>query len=302
MGDIVNFLENLDFNIALGNLNIKVVSLVKVDPDENWFVTNHSHADYEFHIIPQGKGYINIEGHDMEVNGSEFYITGPYIQHKQVSDRNNPMSEYCLECEINILENIPDNFITSIQENRLLKEILSGSYPCTFKDIFGIAGMFEEIFKEAEGQKVGFILKIQTLIISIVGNLFRAVALQDNVKYEYKLPLKPLDDFRSERLVKFMELNYKNSITLEEASNVLYLSPRQINRLMKKVFKRTFHDYLQDFRLKTAERLLKDTMLSIEEIAYESGFSSHYYMYQAFKRKGLPTPAKIRSGNVDTGG
>ena len=58
----------------------------------------------------------------------------------------------------------------------------------------------------------------------------------------------------------------------------------------------TFHEYLLQYRISTAKQLLEDSELSIEEIAYESGFSSHFYMYQVFKHAGILPPAKLRQG------
>ena len=296
MGKQENCLENLSLKILFGNLNIKVITLVKVAPDMEWYVPDHSHADFEFHIIPSGKGYIGIQGYDLVVNGGEFYITGPYVQHKQQADKETPMAEYCLECEINVIDNIPDSFISSQQEYHLLKNILARPYPVIFKDTKGISVIFEEIFREAEEQAAGFHLKLQTLVVDILIGMFRSVVATENIKYKSELQHKSVDDFRIKRLVKFAETNYQRAISLEDASKVLFLSPRQINRLMKKEFRQTFHDYLLQHRILVARQLLKDSNLSIEEIAYKSGFSSHFYMYQVFRHMGIQPPAKLRPG------
>ncbi|MDO8685168.1 MAG: AraC family transcriptional regulator [Clostridiales bacterium] len=296
MGKQENCFENLNLNILFGNLNIKVLNLVKVSPNRDWYVPDHSHADFEFHIIPGGRGYIGIQGHDLAVNGGEFYITGPYMQHRQLSDKENPMAEYCLECEINVLDSISDALTSSKQEIRLLKDILAIPYPVIFKDTEGISAIFEELFREAEEQAAGFYLKLQTLVVNILIGMFRSVISAENIKYKSVLPQKSVDDFRINRLVKFVETNYKRVISLEDISKVLFLSPRQINRLMKKEFNWTFHDYLLQYRLSAARQLLEDSNLSIEEIAYESGFSSYFYMYQVFRHAGMQPPAKLRAG------
>lgn len=296
MGRLENFLENLSLNIMFGNLSIKVINIVKVIPNYEWHVPDHSHADFEFHVIPSGSGYINIQGHDLIVKGGDFYITGPYVQHRQQSDMENPMAEYCLECEINILENISDSSISSQQENRLLKEILARLYPVVFKDTEGISVIFEEIFQEAEEQVAGFYLKLQTSVVNILIGILRAVVSTENIKYRSEVQHKSVDELRIKRLVKFVETNYRREISLKDASKVLFLSPRQMNRIMKKEFRQTFHEYLLQYRISTAKQLLEDSELSIEEIAYESGFSSHFYMYQVFKHAGILPPAKLRQG------
>lgn len=285
-------LEDLKLDIRLGDLEIRVISLLSVAPDRDWNVASHSHTDYEFHIIPNGKGHIEIEGEKFTVNEGEFYITGPYIKHTQASDREDPMAEYCLECEINVKEGGSSDPL-SLQESRIIQSVLKKPYPRVFKNGH-IAMLFEEVFKEDEERKAGFALKIQILIIDIVLSLFRSVADHDHIKYKYAYSKKSVDDLRLIKLVNYVKANYRTDVSLSQISKALFLSPRQINRLMIKQYGQTFHDYLMDHRLTTAKRLLKKSSMSIEDIAEESGFSSHYYMYQAFKKAGLDTPANVR--------
>jgi AraC-like DNA-binding protein/quercetin dioxygenase-like cupin family protein len=285
-------LEDLKLDIRLGDLEIRVISLLSVSPDSGWNVASHSHTDYEFHIIPNGRGHIEIEGEKFCVNEGEFYITGPYIKHTQVSDKDDPMAEYCLECEINV-KDACDSDPVSLQESRIIQSVLSKPYPRVFKNGH-IAMLFEEVFKEDDERKAGFALKIQVLIIDIVLSLFRSVAEHDHIKYKYAYPKKSVDDLRLIKLVNYVNANYRTDISLSEISKAVFLSPRQINRLMTKQYGQTFHDYLMDHRLATAKRLLEKSSMSIEDIAEESGFSSHYYMYQAFKKAGMDTPANIR--------
>lgn len=300
MSNFLHTLNNMNFNILLGNLNINVVNITKVLPEKEWFVADHAHSDFEFHIIPQGKGYINIEGHDIVVNGGELYITGPLVMHRQLSDKDDPMMEYCLECEIKIIDDVAGNFSGKEnysfpeEEGVLIKETLKNLYPASFKDNWGIALKFEEIFKEAEERNAGFFIKIQTLLVSIVIDLLRTALSATKDIPKYNIPEKSVNKHRIERLLKFIEINYKNNISLSDASRVLFLSSKQINRLMEKAFSQTFHDYVLNYRFETAKKLLEETDLSIEEIAYQSGFSSHYYMYQVFKRFNSLTPAQLR--------
>ncbi len=58
MNNLGNLSESINITFIFGCLNIKVVNLVKVEPDSDWFVTDHSHHSIEFHIIDSGKGYI----------------------------------------------------------------------------------------------------------------------------------------------------------------------------------------------------------------------------------------------------
>lgn len=289
-----NPMEKLDFNISLSCLNIHVVNINKVEPRPDWYVPEHEHSDFEIHIIPSGKGYINLEGQDFIVEGGEFYITGPMVKHKQLTDSENAMTEYCLEFELNHPENEAAKNSSLYDEAVFLKETLSKIYPYSFRDTTGLAASFEEIFEELTQQNPCFILKIQTLLLKMLMDILRTVCSCEKIAYQYPATTNSIDANRIQRIVKYIDANYKNHITIDDVSKVILLSPKQINRLMKKTFNQTFHRYLHIYRLHMAEKLLTNSSLSIEEVAYESGFSSHFYMYQAFKRKGNQPPGQFR--------
>lgn len=289
-----NSIEKIDFDIRLGHLNIKVVNINKVAPRIDWKVLEHEHSDFEIHIIPSGRGYINIQGCDFIVNGGEFYITGPMIRHSQLTDSQNPMMEYCIELEINISENKSMQNSFSYEECAFLKDTFSKIYPYAFKDSFGLASCFEEILLEAKEQNACYLLKIQVTLLKLIMDLLKTICNHENIIYQSPPTENSVDANRIQRIIKYIDANYKEHIVIENISNIILLSPRQINRLMKKTFNQTFHEYLLTFRLHMAEKLLMNSSLSIEEVAYESGFSSHYYMYQAFKHKGKIPPGQHR--------
>ncbi|MEL6256927.1 MAG: helix-turn-helix transcriptional regulator, partial [Bacteroidota bacterium] len=55
------------------------------------------------------------------------------------------------------------------------------------------------------------------------------------------------------------------------------------------------HDYIIDYRIKEARKLLEDKDLSIKEIAYRTGFTSPSYFSTIFKSKMNVSPTNYRS-------
>ena len=173
-------------------------------------------------------------------------------------------------------------------------EVLRRCYHRPFRDSCGVAGLFERLFDELEFRPAGYYVKSQALIVGIVVELFRLVSAAADADISYAVPMKSVAERRIERLAYFVGNNYRQPITVSDAASALFLSPRQINRLMRMGFQRTFHGYLSDFRIAVAKRLLAETDLAIDAVADEAGFSSSIYMYQVFKRNGLPAPARYR--------
>ena len=283
-----------DFNILVGYLNLHILDLLKVIPNENWIAGEHYHTYFELHIIPQGKGFINIEGTDFDVKARQLYMTGPYVKHGQVSNTKDPMSEYCLKFELSLLENFRFKNSTSNREIAMLKEILSRTYPFAFEDIFETRSKFEQVFCEVRAHNLGYQFKIQILITDIIIDVLRTVSSTIGSMPKYAVLKKSLREDRIERIEKFIKTNFMNTISLKDLSSFLFLSHRQINRIMEKELNLTFHQYLLNQRFKFAKELLSETALTIEEVSYKSGFSSSIHLYQVFKRFGIPNPSRLR--------
>ena len=80
-----------------------------------------------------------------------------------------------------------------------------------------------------------------------------------------------------------VEHNYADPITLREAACLAKMSVPQFVRLFKKVAGMSFVSYLTHVRLSRSVRLLKESCLTIAEVAYRVGFSDQSYFDRRFK-------------------
>ncbi|GAA3410693.1 AraC family transcriptional regulator [Paenibacillus hodogayensis] len=279
---------NLDF--MLGSLTIRIVRLIHVLPDPDWYTPEHFHTDYEIHIIPSGRGYIRIDDAELLVQAGQFFITGPFVKHSQRSDPDDPMAEYCIHCEIIESANRPEEASANP-----LRSILSAFLPLVFQDTRSIVQDFESIMAEDSMQPVGYVHKIQSLLIGILVHLVRIVT-------EHR-PLPGPDagrgcmtsnEQRVDRVLNYIHTQYRQTIRASDASRILFLSERQMNRILKQALGLTFQEYLIQYRVRMACQFMKEGELSIGEIAERTGFSSVSYLYQTFKSRKLDTPGMLR--------
>lgn len=63
----------------------------------------HSHSNHEFHYIKSGTGHVFLGAQEFVLSHGSFYLTGPGMLHKQISDKNNPMLEYAMRCSIRFI-------------------------------------------------------------------------------------------------------------------------------------------------------------------------------------------------------
>jgi AraC-like DNA-binding protein len=95
-------------------------------------------------------------------------------------------------------------------------------------------------------------------------------------------------------VLEFVEANYAEPITLKEAAYLTKMSVPQFVRLFKRVAGMSFVTYLIHVRLSRSVRLLKESSLTIAQIACETGFSDQSYFDRRFKEAFGHTPRDFR--------
>lgn len=81
----------------------------------------------------------------------------------------------------------------------------------------------------------------------------------------------------------FIEKNYSSSITLNDVAKSANISTTYLSLIFKQEMQITFSEYLTNYRIEQAKRLLATTALHIYEIAEKVGFSSPYYFSRVFR-------------------
>ena len=75
---------------------------------------------------------------------------------------------------------------------------------------------------------------------------------------------------------------------------MLYISPRQLSRIVSERYGEPLHKIIVRKRIECAEKLLFDSNLSIEEISAAVGFDTKSCFYRTFKAEYGITPLQYR--------
>lgn len=93
----------------------------------------------------------------------------------------------------------------------------------------------------------------------------------------------------------FINENYMEDISLDTIADVAGFSKFHFSRLFKQFTNMSFYDYLNQRRVKEAEKLLLNPNLSITEVAMRSGFSSISTFNRVFKTFKECTPTEFKN-------
>ena len=117
-----------------------------------------------------------------------------------------------------------------------------------------------------------------------------AFVLEKNSKVNY-------EEMMVKIIENYIETTYKTA-TLYEISRQLNSSIFQISRFIKSKFGQNFKELLQEKRFKIAERLLKETDLSVSDIINNIGYENNSYFHKKFREIYGVSPANYRKNKI----
>ena len=87
--------------------------------------------------------------------------------------------------------------------------------------------------------------------------------------------------------------DHSDVVTLKDIAAQFHYHPNYISALLHRETRRKFSEILLEKRIERAVLLMKNTPLSIEEIAAMLGYSNHSNFYKAFKEYYGVTPREF---------
>ncbi|PYI52242.1 response regulator transcription factor [Paenibacillus flagellatus] len=97
-----------------------------------------------------------------------------------------------------------------------------------------------------------------------------------------------------ERVKRFIHENYNRDLNRDDVAATVFLTPDYLAKTFKSETGRTIKEYLNEYRIKVAKRMLVESTASIGYIAMDTGFDSISYFSTVFKKVTGETPNAYR--------
>lgn len=94
---------------------------------------------------------------------------------------------------------------------------------------------------------------------------------------------------------QYINNNYKYDITLKKLSNIFFINPVYLGKLLRKHLGMYFNDYLESVRIEEAKKLLRRTNLKLSEIANKVGYADANYFINKFEKVTQVTPTQYKN-------
>ncbi|MNI08879.1 Melibiose operon regulatory protein [compost metagenome] len=240
-------------------------------------VKEHSHEYHQFLYVLDGKGEINIEGHNFRVEPNFSALIVPFSQHSVIS--NTKLSVLVLAFREDFLD-------LKIQEELL--HVFFGTSKLSSPNPFTVS----EIRKFL--RKMLFEHTVDKPLNYLALRLYLAEILLLLARSHKPSQIIDMNGLRAERLRNYIDGHYYEIADSADISGKLGISARHMNNIFKEQYQITPIQYLATVRMELAKKLLVESDKDIGSICFEIGFESLSSFYRTFKSYQQTSPIAYR--------
>ena len=251
----------------------------------------HWHAELEIVVIKKGTGLISVDFEKRTVSSGDIVFIRPGQLHsiEQNGARKMEYENIILKPELLIsgeADLCARQFITPLMKGELrcvtfLTPAVPG-YP-------EISDCISRIDHLCEKRPDGYQLAVKGFLFQLV---FLLLSHRQKKSTSPALQTKSLEKIKT--ILKYVEEHYADHITIDDMAAITFYSKSHFMKFFKAHIGTGFIEYLDDYRLTIAERLLRTSDATVLEIAEKSGFDNLSYFNRMFKRKYGQSPGKQR--------
>jgi len=240
----------------------------------------HSHAHYELYFLEKGERSFYIGGTLYLVKENTAVLVPPYVMHKT---EGGPFSRI----NVNFSNDIFDD-----HEKELLSELgKTAVFPLKMENGAAIRQTLLAMLSAWESpnklEKTAVALCVKSLLGCLY--LFRS-AVSEVEKVSGNGSIKP----QTLKIIRYINENFRDKLTIGSLAEEFNLSESCLSKTFKRETGCNVGEFILSARINEAKHLLSSAKVSVNEIAYELGFSSANYFGLIFKQKVGLSPLKYK--------
>lgn len=263
--------------------------VARIDEFAQFYNKWHFHPELELTHIVKGRG-TRFVGDNIEFfQDGDLILVGSNLPH--VWKNQNKESELSVARVVQFLPNFMGEDILKLVEFKNIQKLL-------IKSSFGlkiegevkvlILGFLNKLFKTEDPlERIILIIKM----LDCLGTSDETIPISKSL---FLVELDKQNKDRLNRVIDYTITNFASKIMLEDVASISNMSVSNFCKFFKVRVKKTYVQYLTEVRIGMSCKMLIENQLSINRIAYDSGFVNISNFNRAFKINKNMTPFSYR--------
>ena len=256
-------------------INSRLLSISLSKDEKDWPSVLHTHPFTEIFFVLNGKGNFFFRRDIRPIETGDLIIIPPYLEHTEQSIPGTPLEYYVLGI---------DGIAFQEEDQSSTAQIF-----CNFDNVSLIRDLFAQIHYEMKSGGYGAELICQHLLEILILRILRSSRQLVPVSINTVRMTKECAQIK-----EYLDTNYAEHITLDTLTGLTHMNKYYMAHSFAKYTGLSPIQYLNRRRLEAACQLLRDTDLSVSDIAGSTGFSSQSYFTQTFRKFYGITPIRYR--------
>ncbi|WP_248925259.1 AraC family transcriptional regulator [Paenibacillus hamazuiensis] len=251
---------------------------------------DHSHDSYEIYYMSSGERFYFIKDRTYHVRQGDLVLIEPLVLHR-TTEAYSPNHE-------RVLINFKKTFVGGILVDMDFDPLgMFGAFPLLRldgKEQTQVSHMLDKMLREnklAAPESHG-LLKVQLAELLVFIHRCTKSAAAKQPEFPNTLHQKVSD------IVKYINEHYAEPLSLRDLADRFHMSPFYLSRIYKEVTGFTFVEYVNQVRIKEAQKLLRTTSLNITAITEKVGYESSTHFGRVFKAITGIAPLQYRKLNL----
>ena len=250
---------------------------------------SHWHDDLEFILILEGQMSYDVNGQKISLQTSEGIFVNSRCFHYGYSDAHAECLFLCILLSPQLL-----SINTYFVQNCLNPLIQNTHFP--YQKLSPAIQWQNAILRDLEALYEENLENIQPFVIlEKSARIFRLLSENMNFFPDYDKNAEGILALTA--MIGYVQKNYPNKILLKDISSAGNCCKTKCTSLFQKYLSTSPMLYLNRYRLEKSIFLLRNTALSITEVAYACGFSNTSYFCELFHKYYHITPMQCRRSN-----
>lgn len=254
----------------------------------------HIHEKYEIYYLVSGERYYFIKDRFFKIKKGHLVFVNQGEMHK-TTDAGQPDHE-------RILVYFKRDFAATINgyTDKLLGLLHQKSHcvlGLSIKEQQTAENIFNEMNEETSKQSLGFETCLQGLLMKLLVFIVRTMVDHDEHTYVSSSPKHQ----KVSEIVQYINAHYTEHLAIPQISDLFYISPYYMGRIFKETTGFTLVEYVNNVRVKEAQRLLADKSLKVIQVSEMSGFGSVAQFNRSFRELAGTSPLNYRKNAAGNG-
>lgn len=277
----INIPDNKIFRINIENATIEMIieSGFAAAPRTLVDMSSHTHAYAEIFVCGSSDAVISSEKGDVMLGKGDIGIVPSGLKHRLIY-----ASDFCRAFGVRFVRrSIP----SSADLYGKLTGLCSAEKVVAIKNRPDIYGKLERLYRVSGSEEYLPALKLATILCELADKSKPAAHSANEAPIDKDLN-------RISRLDGIINSFFMTDLTADSIAERLFISRRQLSRIVKKRYNDTLHNVLVNKRLDVASKMLTKGSDSVSAVALAVGFGSVYAFSRNFEKQYGMTPSEYR--------